>query len=140
MLTLENETIAAVDVAPEVIDGVAEFWADALSYRIPDTERLDTPNSDPGQEQAAGRSVQLVDDTGRVRLVVRPREAGGTAGRIELRAFDSQDVVAAVELFTAAGAGELLDDSYPDEPGEVVMTAPGGTVAIVRSEVEAKPQ
>lgn len=135
MLTLESETIAAVDVAPEVIDGVAEFWADALSYRIADPE-----SSDPGQEQAMDRHLQLVDDTGRVRLVVRPREAGGTSGRIELRAFDSQDVVAAVELFTAAGAGELLDDSYPDEPGEVVMTAPGGTVAIVRSEVEAKPQ
>ncbi|GAB07262.1 catechol 2,3-dioxygenase-like lactoylglutathione lyase family enzyme [Gordonia amarae] len=123
-LTDPEQKIQADDVRR-----TAEFWSAALGLSV----------SEAGDGAAA-----LFDERHTVRMTVYPEQVGRqTLSKdtpIELRAYDTQDVVAAVERLTALGAGPLVGDSYPAHPGHASLTDPAGNVVSIRSALPAKPQ
>lgn len=117
MLSLDSERPCVLRTGD--VESLAEFWRRALRLTV-------GPRYDD--------RVELVDDGSRTRMVVRRVMPPRPRTRVDLSAFDTQDVAAAVERLIALGASRP-QRPYPADPGRAVVTDPDGNSVVIDSAV-----
>lgn len=101
-------------------DRVADFWQRALGL---------APGH-PVPSQASEDCVELVDDDRRVQIIVRRATPPRLRTRVNLQAFDTQDVAAAVERLVALGASSPRS-TYPSPPHHAEVSDPAGNAITI---------
>ena len=115
------ETTPPLRLATPDVDDSARFWQGALGL----TTREQGPDH-----------VELVDEGERVQVIVRRSPTRGQPTRIRISAYDTQDVVAAVERLVSLGASPPAAP-YPETPGRAFVEDPDGNTVEILARVEA---